>query len=118
MGIPSYFSYIVKNHANIIKKLNKLEQVDNFYLDSNSIIYDTLRQISKRFKNNSSFEKLLINETIKKLNEYISLISPKKTLIIAFDVFYNISNLKLLYTLNNMKNIKNNYKIYKIKILF
>ena len=85
MGIPSYFSYIVKNHANIIKKLNKLEQVDNFYLDSNSIIYDTLRQISKRFKNNSSFEKLLINETIKKLNEYISLISPKKTLIIAFD---------------------------------
>ena len=31
------------------------------------------------------FEKLLINETIKKLNEYISLISPKKTLIIAFD---------------------------------
>ena len=85
MGIPSYFSYIVKNHANIIKKINELDQIDNFYLDSNSIIYDTLRQISKKFKNNTSFEKLLIKETIKKINEYISLISPKKTLIIAFD---------------------------------
>ena len=78
MGIPSYFSYIVKNHANIIKKINHLEKIDNFYLDSNSIIYDTLRLISKKFKGNTSFEKLLIKETIKKLNEYISLISPKK----------------------------------------
>jgi len=85
MGIPSYFSYIVKNHANIIKKINHLEKIDNFYLDSNSVIYDTLRLISKKFKGNASFEKLLIKETIKKLNEYISLISPKKTLIIAFD---------------------------------
>lgn len=85
MGIPSYFSYIVKNHANVIKKINHLKKIDNLYLDSNSIIYDTLRLISKKFKGNASFEKLLIKGTIKKLNEYISLISPKKTLIIAFD---------------------------------
>ena len=86
MGIPSYFSYIVKNHANIIKKINYLDKIDNFYLDSNSIIYDTLRLIGEKYENDDTkFEKLLIKETIKKLNEYINLISPKKTLIIAFD---------------------------------
>jgi 5'-3' exonuclease len=40
MGIPSYFSYIVKNHANIIKKISDYTiQVNNLYLDCNSIIY-------------------------------------------------------------------------------
>ena len=34
MGIPSYFSYIVKNHNNILIKLNKLNKnIDNLYLD-------------------------------------------------------------------------------------
>ena len=86
MGIPSYFSYIVKNHSNIIKKINCLKNIDNFYLDSNSIIYDTLRVISDKYDNNDKkFEKILIKETIKKINEYIYLINPKKTVIIAFD---------------------------------
>ena len=86
MGIPSYFSYIVKNHSNIIKKINYLKNIDNFYLDSNSIIYDTLRIISNKYDNNDKkFEKILINETIKKINEYIYLVKPKKTVIIAFD---------------------------------
>ena len=68
MGIPSYFSYIVKNHSDIIKKLNYLKKIDNFYLDSNSIIYDTLRLISDSYKgDDSKFEKILIKETIKKL---------------------------------------------------
>ena len=51
MGIPSYFSYIVKNHNNIIIKLQQLNKnIDNLYLDSNSIIYDSLRLIE--FNNN------------------------------------------------------------------
>ena len=41
MGIPSYFSYIVKNHPNIIRKYYKdTLNVHNLYLDCNSIIYD------------------------------------------------------------------------------
>ena len=46
MGIPSYFSYIVKNHIHIIQKYikNKMN-IDNLYLDCNSIIYDAVRNI-------------------------------------------------------------------------
>ena len=41
MGIPSYFSYIVKNHPAIIKKyIKNVLIVDNLYLDRNSIMYD------------------------------------------------------------------------------
>ena len=51
MGIPSYFSFIVKNHGNIVRKIHRLNKnVDNFYLDSNSIVYDCLRALEKEYK--------------------------------------------------------------------
>ena len=50
MGIPYMFSYIVKNHINIIRKLSNNNQVDNFYLDCNSIVYDTYNKL--KFDNN------------------------------------------------------------------
>ena len=37
MGIPSYFSYLLRKHPYII---TSLQSADNLYLDSNSIIYD------------------------------------------------------------------------------
>ena len=46
MGIPSYFSYIVKNHRNIIKVYNKQNiPINNLYLDCNSIVYDSIGEI-------------------------------------------------------------------------
>ena len=46
MGIPYMFSYIVKNHSNVIKKLSSNTiQVNNLYLDCNSIIYDAVHNI-------------------------------------------------------------------------
>ena len=51
MGIPSYFSYIVKNHSHIIRKLVKNKTLsetpkfNHFYLDCNSIIYDAVHNI-------------------------------------------------------------------------
>ena len=85
MGIPSYFSFIVKNHDNIIKKLCKLDKnIDNFYLDSNSIIYDSLRQLESEFKgNDADFEKLLQKQVCLKIDEYIKTINPKITVIRA-----------------------------------
>lgn len=46
MGIPAYFSYIIKNYPNILQKFQKNLQVNHLYLDSNSIIYDCLRRLN------------------------------------------------------------------------
>ena len=49
MGIPSYFSYIIKNYSNIIRSCKQIvdEQVcfQYLYMDCNSIIYDEFRQM-------------------------------------------------------------------------
>jgi len=86
MGIPSYFAYIIKNHPDIIKGLDQLKAVDNLYLDSNSIIYDCLRQIGDQYEgNDSKFERLLLRSITDKLDEYIKEIDPQGVIFIAFD---------------------------------
>ena len=42
MGIPSYFSHIIKKYGSIIKILTS-KNIHNLYFDSNSIIYDIIR---------------------------------------------------------------------------
>ena len=85
MGIPSFFSYIIKNHPEIIKQIANNNLVfNNFYLDSNSIIYDSMRQIEYQ-NNDREFEEELIKEVCKKIDEYIKIISPDGIIYIAFD---------------------------------
>lgn len=85
MGIPYYFSYLVKNNPELLVEFQNLnKKVDNFYLDCNSIIYDNLRNIEYD-NNNSEYEMKLIVETCNKINEYIEFINPSKQVIIAFD---------------------------------
>jgi 5'-3' exoribonuclease 1 len=84
MGIPSYFSYIVKNHRNIIKHYNRLSiRINNLYLDCNSIIYDTLREI--KFENKKDYEETLIKKICEKIDYYITIIKPNTIVFIAFD---------------------------------
>ena len=86
MGIPSYFSYIVKNHREIIRRFVKNKMaVDNLYMDCNSIIYDAVRAIN--FDDDSSQDKhrIIIKKVILKIEEYIDVIAPSDTVIIAFD---------------------------------
>ena len=87
MGIPSYFSYIVKNYRNIIKKLNKHTKIDYMFLDSNSIIYDCLHKLSGEYdiSKRNEFESKLIKNTILKIEEYIEIISPNESVYISFD---------------------------------
>jgi len=85
MGIPSYFSYIVKNHPEIIRRLLKNDmQVNNFFLDSNSIIYDCVHNIDID-KLSESVANTIIYKVIAKIDEYISLIQPNNIVYIAFD---------------------------------
>jgi 5'-3' exoribonuclease 1 len=86
MGIPSYFSQIVKKHGKIMKTFDsKKSLVNNLYLDSNSIIYDSLRDIEYEKNNNNDYERKLLNEISKKIQKYIDLLKPKNTIYIAFD---------------------------------
>jgi 5'-3' exonuclease len=84
MGIPSYFSHLVRSYRGILKKASDaFTKVDNLYLDSNSIIYDCARAIEYD-GNDQLFEKLLIEAVCQKIAEYIRLLSPSEALV-AFD---------------------------------
>jgi 5'-3' exonuclease len=91
MGIPSYFGYLLKNHNNIFKKLSHLQNVDNFYIDANAIIYNSIKcsleyfDINKITYEKDKFEERLIDNTINKLKYLIKLVKPRKNVIIAFD---------------------------------
>jgi 5'-3' exonuclease len=85
MGIPSYFSHIVKNHRHIIKKYSQnKDKINNLYLDSNSIIYDAVNEIPKDC-NYVQIEDKLIKSVCDKLIYYIKLLQPTNNLFIAFD---------------------------------
>ena len=84
MGIPAYFSYIIKNYPNILKKFKDGFEVDNLFLDSNSIIYDSMRAIEYS-GNDDDYERKLINAVCKQIEVYIQQIKPKNLLHISFD---------------------------------
>lgn len=93
MGIPSYFSNIIKAYPGIIQKLlnnnnnNKDKQVNNFYLDSNSIIYDAVRNVDFNDNNdiNETAYSKIIRQVILKIEEYIQIVQPDNCIMIAFD---------------------------------
>ncbi len=86
MGIPSFFSYIVRNNCSIIKKISKDQVINNLYLDSNSIIYDSFHSIKNEYNGNKEdFELELIKKVCKKIEYYINEIKPNNRVIIAYD---------------------------------
>lgn len=128
MGIPSYFSYIVKNHRNIIKVYNKQNiPINNLYLDCNSIVYDSIGEIDN-FTDNDNFENILINIICNKISSYIKLISPDTNVYIAFDGVAPVAKLEqqrnrryksvfeenILNKLNCNQNKKNNWNTTSI----
>ena len=85
MGIPTYFSYIVKNHFNIIKIYNaNTMQINNFYLDCNSIIYDCIRNIDFSTLVDTDIN-TIIKAVCRKIEEYIRILNPNNIIFIAFD---------------------------------
>ena len=86
MGIPSYFSYIVKNHGSIIRKISALKNpVNNLYLDSNSIIYDVYRNIPVEGLSKVDYELKIYEAISNKISEYIEKVKPQDNIFIAFD---------------------------------
>ena len=85
MGIPSFFSFIVKNHSNTLRKLSSNPiKVDNLYLDCNSIIYDAFYKMdTTTITEDISY--YIISCVIHSIKEYINLLKPTNNLMIAFD---------------------------------
>ena len=85
MGIPSFFSYIVKNHSNLLRKLSANPiKVDNLYLDCNSIIYDAVYKMAATSMTQDVSNKIIFN-VIQTIKEYLHLLKPTERVMIAFD---------------------------------
>ena len=88
MGVPSYFSHIIRTHANILCKyidiINKNIEFDRFYMDCNSILYDSFHSIDQK-QPYVAIEKQLLEKTSEKIIYYVQQIQPQSTLYIAFD---------------------------------
>ena len=86
MGIPSYFSKIVKAYRHILKEMTYLSHVNNLYMDCNSLIYDAVKNNPTYDKSKSTgYEKELIRMVCSKIDYYVSLLNPKTRVFIAFD---------------------------------
>ena len=112
MGIPSYFSHLIREHSDIIKKQTEDDVIDNLYIDSNSVIYDVIYSTDD-YELENIFKNICM-----RLESYINIILPRKTVIIAFDGVAPLAKMVqqrlrrnkgvILDNLNNM--IDNNYK--------
>ncbi len=92
MGIPAYFAYLIKNYQTILKPRKKCPQIQAFFLDCNSIIYDVVYamniaadKIDVYSDHHSGLEEKIIERVIDKINAYLKEINPTKFSMIAFD---------------------------------
>jgi len=86
MGIPSYFSNIVKQYKHVIKKLGGLPRIHNLYMDTNGLIYDAVRVVgSNRGLSDAEYESKLLETVCAKIDEYLAMFRPTNNVFIAFD---------------------------------
>jgi 5'-3' exonuclease len=92
MGIPQYFSWLTKNHEDIIDYNIIDKKFNHLFFDFNCLIYFVYHKISRenytKLKKNSKdeIEDFLIKEVIKYTNYIIDdIIKPNKTIMIAID---------------------------------
>ena len=85
MGIPNYFSYLIRNHSEVLCQPAKIVKdkvvFDALYMDCNSILYDCFRKIPVSEYNDLKLIELTANE----IEKHISRIAPTQTIYIAFD---------------------------------
>ena len=82
MGIPSYFSYIIKKYEKTIMHTPNSGYFQSLFMDCNSIIYDALKNIE--FINTPDYERDIVDFVIAKIEDYIQLIKPSNTIFLAF----------------------------------
>jgi len=96
MGIPAYFSHLIKENRSVLKSINSHTDIkcSHLFLDSNSIIYDVIRSQTYTPDDIAFFEKGCIREICKQIKFYISLVKPSKLTYVAFDGVAPVAKLK------------------------
>tara|TARA_Y100000994_G_scaffold247137_1_gene251875 strand:- start:1210 stop:2799 length:1590 start_codon:yes stop_codon:yes gene_type:complete len=95
MGIPSYFSYIVRKHRKIlINYQSKRMAIHNLYMDCNSLIYDSIHELENNNNVINDIENTIITMVCDKIKHYIKILSPQKNIFIAFDGVAPIAKLE------------------------
>jgi 5'-3' exonuclease len=87
MGIPSYFSHIIRNYSNIIRACKDFtsRSFGMLFMDCNSIIYDAVHSLPYDSTQKDAYETQIINKVIFSIETYINIIKPTATVFIAFD---------------------------------
>jgi 5'-3' exoribonuclease 2 len=89
MGIPFYFSYLIKNHREVLKKYSKHSMiVDNLFIDANPLIYNSVNR-DKQVEYSH-----IVGSVINQIAELIATFSPQKSTFIAFDGVAPVSKLE------------------------
>ncbi len=91
MGIPSYYTYLIRNFNKLILKKSLFKKnIECFFLDSNSIIYDCIHNM----ESSNNFENNLIKNICLKIDSLIKDVSPTKLVYISFDGIAPVAKLK------------------------
>ena len=86
MGIPSYFTKVVKGYRHILKEMTYLSHINNLYMDCNSLIYDAVKNNPTYDKGkNKEYEKEIIRMVCSKIDFYVNTLKPISRVFIAFD---------------------------------
>jgi len=81
MGITRFFYWIIKNHKDCLSSSAPINNIENLYLDFNSMIHNSLH---KSYEQHSSYLKQF-EELGNEMNKIVSLIKPSKLLFISID---------------------------------
>ena len=97
MGIPSYFSLILRKYKQIITNLQHVtdDGIAHLFMDCNSIIYDAYHEHMKQptnestscggFSEQGNIEQVLCHKVVEKIETLIQWMKPTQTIYIAFD---------------------------------
>lgn len=81
MGIPAYFSHVLRRHKGIVRPFDKALLIAALYIDSNSVVYDAVHALEFQPE---GFEQRVIAEVCRRLLELVQTTKAERVFV-AFD---------------------------------
>ena len=82
MGVLSLFRWLRDRYPRMMQKIDKIPQIDNFYIDMNGMIHPCFHPNGREWPKNESevFQEIFIY-----LDKLLDMVQPKKVLYLAID---------------------------------